>query len=121
MFFDRFIINKEVNLNMKNQKFIDKIKKIAQKIGKEYQVEKIILFGSYAWGNPTQDSDFDLLIVKKEKKDFIQEQQKIREVIDGELPVDILIYTPKELDKRLEMGDFFFQDVINKGIIIYGE
>lgn len=97
-----------------------KLKKIVDKIVKEYKPEKIILFGSYAWGKPTKDSDVDLFIVKKSKKDFLREQQAVRKIIDGEIAADILIYTPKEIEKRLDLGDFFFKKIINNGIYIYG-
>jgi len=96
-----------------------KIKKICQVIAEKFKPEKIILFGSFAWGRPTFDSDVDLLIIKKTKKDFIQSQMKIRRIINGELPVDILVKTPAELEKRLRLRDFFFEDVIKKGKVIY--
>lgn len=50
---------------MKAKEIEEKIQKIADKIVAEYRPEKIILFGSYAWGNPHQDSDLDFLIIKK--------------------------------------------------------
>ncbi len=96
-----------------------KIKKICQVIAEKFKPEKIILFGSFAWGRPTFDSDVDLLIIKKTKKDFIQTQMKVRRIINGELPVDILVKTPAELEKRLRLRDFFFEDVIKKGKVIY--
>ena len=96
-----------------------KIKKICQVIAEKFKPEKIILFGSFAWGRPTFDSDVDLLIIKKTKKDFIQTQMKVRRIINGELPVDILVKTPAELEKRLRLRDFFFEDVIKKGEVVY--
>ncbi len=103
------------------KKGLKKINEVAQKIAKEYLPQKIVLFGSYAWGKPTCDSDFDLLIIKKNKKNFLTEQQKVRKIIDGEVAVDILIYTPQELNGRLNIGDFFFKNIINKGISLYEE
>ncbi len=96
-----------------------KIKKIANRIAKEYKPEKIYLFGSYAWGKPTKDSDFDFMIIKKTKEDFYKRQLRIRQIIDGEIATDILVRTPEEIKKRLELGDFFYRNIINKGKILY--
>lgn len=101
---------------MQNQK---EIKKIVNRIAKEYKPEKIYLFGSYAWGKPTIDSDFDLFIIKKTKENKHSRQLKVRKIIKGELPVDILVYTPKEAERRLKIGDFFIEDIFNKGKILY--
>lgn len=95
------------------------LKRIINKIVKEYQPEKIILFGSFAWGKPTKDSDIDLMIIKKGKKNFLTEQQAVRKIIDGEIAADILIHTPQEIKKRLNMGDFFFKNIMEKGKYIY--
>ncbi len=95
------------------------IKKIAKRIEKKYKPEKIILFGSYAWGKPTKDSDVDLLIVKNTKKNFFQRLFEVRQITDGEMPLDILVRTPSEVKKRLKLGDFFYEDIINKGKFIY--
>lgn len=98
-----------------------KIEKIANRIAKEYKPEKIYLFGSYAWGRPTKDSDFDLMIVKKTNENFFKRQLRIRKIINGEIAVDILVRTPKELKKRLELGDFFYRNIVNKGKVLYDE
>ncbi|MFH1187682.1 MAG: nucleotidyltransferase domain-containing protein [bacterium] len=102
-------------------KELQKLKIITKKIVKNYAPEKIILFGSYAWGETTKDSDFDLFIIKEDKKDFLTEQQKIRKIIDGEIAADILVHTQKEVDERIDLGDFFFADIINKGKYLYGK
>jgi len=74
-----------------------------------YNPEKIILFGSHAWGNPTASSDVDILVVKKSKlaKRFRTAQA---EKFLGELPypVDVLVYTPEEIERREKLGDFFY-------------
>ena len=60
------------------------IKQIAKKIANKYKPEKIILFGSYAYGKPRKDSDIDLLIIKKTKARHIDRAVKIREIIKDE-------------------------------------
>ena len=98
---------------------LKKLKLVVGRIVERYLPEKIILFGSYAWGKPTEDSDFDLLIIKKTKKKFSRRQLEARRIIDGELPVDILVRTPEEIKRRLDLGDFFYQDIISKGKYLY--
>lgn len=103
---------------MKNQK---EIKRITDRIVKRYKPEKIILFGSYAWGKPAEDSDVDLFIVKKSGKRRIDRGRELRKILFGnDFPaMDILIYTPKEVEKRLSMGDFFIKEILSKGKVFY--
>lgn len=105
----------------KLQKFYQKeIKEITRQIVKKYKPEKIILFGSFAWGKPTRDSDVDLFIVKKTKRSFHDRQLFLRRSLFGSgVPLDLLIFTPREIKKRLNLGDFFVRDIINKGETIY--
>ncbi|MBU3965705.1 nucleotidyltransferase domain-containing protein [Patescibacteria group bacterium] len=98
-----------------------KIKEVVQRIVKEYKPEKIILFGSYAWGKTTPDSDVDLLIVKETKN-----TRKTAMEIDGSIfprpfPIDLLVYTPKNLKKGEKMNDFFIKDILNKGKVLYAK
>ncbi len=83
--------------------------------------EKIILFGSYAYGAPTPDSDVDLLIIKDgdEKKNHITASLLL---YPREFPVDIIVRTPKEVEEALRGGkdnSFFIREIIKKGRVIY--
>lgn len=98
----------------------EKIKKTVDKIVKNYRPQKIVLFGSYAWGEPTENSDVDLLIVKNSKKRRSERAAEIRKkIFPPDIPLDILVYTPKEIKKRLAMKDFFFEDIVTKGRNLY--
>lgn len=101
---------------MKNQK---EIKKITDQIVKRYKPEKIILFGSYAWGKPTKDSDVDLFIIKKTDKKFGSRLFDVAKVINSEMGTDALVYTPKEWEDGLEKKYYFFKEINNKGKLIY--
>ena len=97
-----------------------KIKEITQKIVKEHQPEKIILFGSYAWGRPGPDSDIDLFVIKKTKEPSLKRIEKLDKLFSRrEFPMDFLIYTPEQVKNRLEIGDFFVKEIIDKGKILY--
>lgn len=102
-------------------KYEAKIPEIKEKIVKAINPEKIILFGSYAWGKPTDDSDVDLFIVKKSKKRRIDRAREAREAISGSgVPVDILVYTPEELKKSIvENQNLFIEDIARNGKILY--
>lgn len=73
--------------------------KIVNRIVAAEKPLKIILFGSYAYGNPTEDSDLDLLIVKEHFNSSIEEKRKIRKVLkDIDLPKDVLVVNKKDYD-----------------------
>ncbi len=95
------------------------IQAVVKKIAENYKPEKIYLFGSFAWGKPTFDSDVDLFVVKQTDKDRLSRDIEVQRIIKGILPVDALVYTPAELARRLAFGDFFVKNIINKGKIIY--
>lgn len=106
--------------NMTKEEIERKIQEIVHKIATQFQPEKIILFGSYAWGEPNEWSDIDLFIVKDAAERRIDRARKVREIIWGSgLPVDILVYTPEEVKRRLDFEDFFIDDIITKGKLIY--
>ena len=94
---------------------------IARQIIVEYNPEKIILFGSFAWGKPGPDSDIDLLIIKDTDQKFFERSMAVRRIIDGVLPVDILVRTPEEIKKRLMLGDPFYVNIIKNGKYLYGK
>ncbi len=98
------------------------LKKITEKIVKEFKPEKIILFGSYAWGKPGPDSDVDLFIIKKTDKPRLERQREVsRLLIDREVPIDILVFTPQETEKRKKMGDSFILDILRSGKLVYAK
>lgn len=99
----------------------EKLNAVVKKIVKEYQPEKIILFGSWAWGKPHEWSDVDLFIVKKSAKKRWEREYELRMKLFGNRfpPMDLLIYTPEETNKRLKIEDFFIQDIFQRGKTLY--
>jgi len=105
---------------MKDQVTSQKIQEVADKIAREYQPEKIILFGSWAWGKPHKDSDADLFVVKNEDKPQIEMMRDVdRIILDRDMPVDIMVYKSQQLKKREELGDPFILRIINFGKVLY--
>lgn len=98
----------------------ERIKEVVDKIVKEYQPEKIILFGSYAWGELREDSDFDFFIIKKTKQPSLKRIEALDRIFSRrEFPMDFLVYTPEQIEKQLAFGDFFVKDILTKGKILY--
>lgn len=95
------------------------IQEVANKIAKKYQLEKIILFGSYAWGTPNQDSDVDLFIVADTKNTRETAMEIDGSVFPRPFPLDVMVCTPSQVEKRKEMGDFFIRDILTKGKVLY--
>jgi len=105
----------------------EKIKQIilemTGKIVEEYRPEKIILFGSYAYGEPTEDSDIDLLIIKNTDERPIDRWMRIKRLLRDttrDFPVSPLVYTEKEIEERNAMKDFFIEEILEKGEVLYG-
>lgn len=97
-----------------------KIRQAAQKIADELHPEKIILFGSFAYGKPTPDSDVDLLIIMESKERWTRRHIRVSKVLDPRpFPVDIIVRTPAEVKERLAFGDFFIKEIIDKGIVLH--
>jgi predicted nucleotidyltransferase len=94
------------------------IRRYARAIAEEFYPDKIILFGSYAYGTPHQDSDVDLLVVRPNRSRQNQAVQ-IRMRLTAPFPMDLLVRTPQELSRRLEMGDSFMKTIVTKGKVLY--
>ena len=97
-----------------------KIRAAARKIVSEIHPEKIILFGSFAYGEPTPDSDVDLLVIMKSELSPHARSVQISNILSPRpFPVDIIARTPDEVAERLAIGDSFFLEVMSKGKILY--
>ena len=99
----------------------DDIKQIGLKIGKKFKPQKVILFGSRAWGKPHKDSDIDLCVIKKTGDPRGEKKEINRLFFPRQYPMDILVWTPEYVDKRVAIGDFFAKKIIDKGLILYAE
>ncbi len=98
------------------------VNRLVGKIKNNYQPEKIYIFGSFIDGKITLDSDVDFFIIKKSEKSRRERHREVsRILIDREIPVDILVYTPTEVKKREKLGDFFIKDILRTGKLIYAK
>lgn len=106
-------------VNEATQNLLDEI---VEKIVKEYQPEKIILFGSYAYGTPDRDSDIDLLIIKRTKDRPIDRRVAVSTIVsDPKLltPIEPIVLTPEEIKTGQEIGDQFLKEILTRGRLLY--
>lgn len=95
------------------------IRAFARKIAAEFKPRRIILFGSYANGKQTEDSDVDILVVMKCTMHPVDQSIEIRRRIRSGFPLDLLVYQPTELSERLRQGDFFLQEIVERGAVLH--
>jgi predicted nucleotidyltransferase len=95
------------------------IRRVCRRIAEEFKPEKIILFGSYAYGKPTMESDVDLLVVMDFEGGRFHQAHKITQRLSLALPLDLLVYTPEQLQYRLEIGDHFIREVVEQGKVMH--
>ena len=101
--------------------FEKEIDSITAQIIEKYRPEKIILFGSGARGEFGLDSDADFFIIKQETPLYGADRiRELSRLIDRNIPVDFLVYRPKEFQKRLKMGDPFVKAILREGKVLYG-
>ncbi|MEK7722257.1 MAG: nucleotidyltransferase domain-containing protein [Elusimicrobiota bacterium] len=93
---------------------------IIKRIVDGYNPDKIILFGSYAYGTPTEDSDIDLFIIKDDNRKRVERFCEVRKISgDSGISIMPIVFTSKELEKRLKLEDDFILEIINKGKVLY--
>ena len=96
-----------------------KIRTLAEQIGHLFRPEKIVLFGSYAYGQPTQESDINLLVIMKTRLRPIEQAVAIRQAVDCPFSMDLLVRTPAQVEERLRLGDHFLRDILLRGGVLY--
>ena len=95
---------------------------IVQCIVVQFHPHRIWLFGSYACGNPTIDSDLDLLVEMDSDESIFARMPRVSAVAEVPfLPMDVLVRTPEEMAERLAMGDPLIPEVLRNGVILYDD
>lgn len=95
------------------------IQKTVQQIAEQFEPDKIILFGSYAYGRPNADSDVDLLVVMDTGLNETEQAIRICQTIPYHYALDLLVRTPETLKRRIALGDRFLQDITLHGKVLY--
>ena len=96
------------------------IRRFARQIAERFRPHQIILFGSYAYGRPTEDSDVDLLVLMTVPPEEVRRKVvEIRLRVPHPYPLDLLVRSPEQIDYRVALNDWFFKEVMEKGQVLY--
>ncbi|MBM4423629.1 MAG: nucleotidyltransferase domain-containing protein [Chloroflexi bacterium] len=96
------------------------IRFVVAHIAERFKPEKIILFGSHAYGDPKPWSDVDLLVVMDTEKTEHDQRLEIARSLHGRtFSIDVIVRTPGNLSRRIENRDYFLREIVNKGRVMY--
>lgn len=95
------------------------IRRYARDVARTFRPERVILFGSYADGHATDSSDVDLLVVMEHDNRDVDQAITIRQAIDREFPLDLVVRTPAEVRRRLRQEDTFLSAIWHTGKTLY--
>ena len=93
----------------------DQIQRVSDEIARRFRPERIILFGSYAYGTPTEDSDVDLLVILPLPDRGRGRASDIRLHLDVTFPLDLVVCDPEYLTRRVAQNDFFLREIVERG------
>lgn len=96
------------------------LKKIVEAL-RPYRPKKVLLFGSFARGDPHGLSDLDLIVIKETHKKFVDRIAEVLELCDSAIPVEPLVYTPEEIEQLLAEGNSFISHALSEGRVLYDE
>ncbi len=106
---------------MINQDIYILLQRISERLKKEYYAEKVILFGSYARDEATEDSDVDILVIAPTNERMFERMatisRLIRDLRNG-IPISPIVLTPEELTQKLDKEDAFIQTIVEEGIVL---
>ncbi len=95
------------------------IRDFVQRVADEFSPEQVVLFGSYARGTPTEDSDVDLLVVMPHNKRNVEQSLDITRRVDRTFPLDLIVRKPNEIRDRLRQHDMFLTSILEQGTTLY--
>lgn len=95
------------------------IQELCDRIVQEFHPERIILFGSYAYGNPTPDSDVDLLVVLTFEGKNLWKSLEILNRTNPRFPIDLLTRRPDDTERRYREGDPLIREALDHGKVLY--
>jgi predicted nucleotidyltransferase len=96
------------------------IRRFARIVAERFQPDKIILFGSYAYGTPHADSDVDILVIMPARNQHSQ-AVKIRWAIPAPFPMDLIVRSPETMQWRMAESDWFLREIVSKGKVLYAK
>jgi predicted nucleotidyltransferase len=98
---------------------LEAIEAVTEQIAEAFQPERIVLFGSYAVGEPDPDSDVDLLVVMDTSLREVDQAIAISQRLHQPFGLDLIVRTPANLERRIAMGDWFLREIVEHGQVMY--
>ena len=97
----------------------DEIRRFVEEVVRQFRPVSVVLFGSYAYGQATANSDVDLMVVMPHRGPGARTATRIRLACPRAFPMDLIVRTPAEVRRRVRAGDAFFCEVMSKGIVLH--
>jgi predicted nucleotidyltransferase len=95
------------------------IRRFVADLAGKFQPDQVVLFGSTADGTSMADSDVDLLVVMPHRGPAALQAAKIRKAVPAPFPLDLIVRSPRKIQKRLELGDSFLREIFRRGEVLY--
>src|ERR1700678_273963 len=95
------------------------IRRFARRIAERFEPDKIILFGSYAYGTPHEESDVDLLVIMRCRNTIDQSIRILTAFEESPFSLDLIVRTPWKIERGLKDDDWFLREIIEKGKVLY--
>jgi predicted nucleotidyltransferase len=96
-----------------------KIQAFVDELVRRFKPERVVLFGSHAYGSPDDGSDVDLLVVMPHRGHSAQQAAFIRQQVRARFPLDLIVRSPANIRQRIKMGDSFLHEILSKGKILH--
>ncbi len=97
----------------------DQVAGWVREVAQRFNPERIILFGSHARGTARPDSDVDILVVMDHQGSSLREALRLRQDVEYRFPLDLIVRSRDEIERRTALGDFFLRDVLREGQVLY--
>ncbi len=98
---------------------MNEIESLRDSIVRAFRPRRIVLFGSYAYGKPTEDSDLDLLVILPFEGKPARKAIEIRSKLNPKVPLELLVRTPEQVANRIADHDWFMREIMERGRVLY--
>jgi uncharacterized protein len=97
----------------------DDILRYVDEVAARFNPRRMVLFGSYAYGSPGEDSDVDILIVSDKRQSRTVQALRVRQAVSAPFPLDLIVRSRPEIERRIGWNDFFLREIMQKGLTLY--
>jgi predicted nucleotidyltransferase len=97
----------------------EQIELLARRIAEEFHPQRVVLFGSRANERAREDSDVDLLVIMPYQGSPYQRAAEIRTRCPTLFPLDLIVQSPEDVERRYGLGDPIIREAIDRGVVLY--